>query len=152
MIKGLRRFEQEIKKLGPSFRIPFLSDELIFINDLDILQQLLSSTDPGHLNKPKFIYDVTFTEILRNGLLASEVATWAPHRKILNSAFTYKALNTYLKYIQNGAEAMAGKAMLAAINSPNQTIDMPKFREFMIPEAVKIITRKHKNDFKVTSS
>lgn len=50
-----------------------------------------------HLNKPKYIYDKIFENVLRNGLIVVDHQTWAFHRGIANRSFSYRNLQNYLK-------------------------------------------------------
>lgn len=40
---------------------------------------------------------------MKDGLVASEVSVWSPHRKVISKAFTYKSLPVYLDCMNKAA-------------------------------------------------
>lgn len=63
---------------------------IIYLHDPDLIQKVYTSQQC--LEKPFFYKFFGFG----TGLITAKVKTWKPHRKILNNAFSLKALQSYL--------------------------------------------------------
>lgn len=67
------------------------------------------SNNMSHMNKPRYLYDKVFENILNQGLFMIENEAWVHHRTITNRTFNYAHLKLYLKSMNNHANALISK-------------------------------------------
>lgn len=104
-----------------------------------IQQKVLSSSNPAHLTKPKFVYELFFTHFLKDGMVVSDVPVWSPHRQATERAFYYKSLVTYLEFISQEGLAIVKNALSNL--SFDGYISNEWITETIENHAVKIISR-----------
>lgn len=63
-----------------------------FINDADLIQRVLTSQSLSMLEKPYFYRFLAFG----NGLITGNVDVWRHHRRVLNNAFSLRALQSFV--------------------------------------------------------
>lgn len=65
---------------------------LIAVQSPEVLQKIFSSTAVSMLEKPDFYKFFGFGD----GLITANVKSWKPHRRVLNNAFTVKAIHGFM--------------------------------------------------------
>lgn len=81
------KYAKQYPKLG---KVMFGHMFVVFLNDPEIIQKIYSSQ--VCLEKPFFYKFFGFGQ----GLITANVKYWRPHRKVLNDAFSLKALQSYI--------------------------------------------------------
>lgn len=71
------------------------------VADAAIIQKILLSSNPLHMNKPQYLYGKVFTEWLSEGIVNSDYNLWHGRRKMVARSFTYKSLQSYVKLMNN---------------------------------------------------
>lgn len=98
---GVRVLEEWASKFGRLFEGHFGSLKIYSIADPTLVQKVLQSTNPLHLNKPQYIYGKFLVEWVANGILNSDNSLWHGRRQMVDRSFTYKSLRTYVKIMSN---------------------------------------------------
>lgn len=81
--------------------ISFGTIKAFAVGDPRIVQKVLLSTNPLHVNKPQYMYGKFCVEWVRDGILNSDYILWHGARKMVGRSLTYKSLLTCLKYMNN---------------------------------------------------
>ncbi len=104
---------------------------------------ILSSTQPEHLNRPRFSTEI-LRDVFHDGLFTSDYKTWSVQRKILNRSFTHKSLQHYMVFMNEHSKMLA-KSYISAAEANNKTgnccVDGDRVPELLYCYAFKTIAR-----------
>ncbi|CAL8112319.1 unnamed protein product [Orchesella dallaii] len=134
LVKLLRKWQM---KLGTIFGVSLFGIPVVVISEPKYLQKILSSSEPGHLNRPSLQTTSVFPPNFRFGLLPGNGEAWKSQRFVVGKAFTHEALKTYLPTLNLHAKQLISE--VKSVLAENKGEPITQLQDLLLLASMRIV-------------